>query len=137
MNRNIDISEVILRPERLLLRPWKAEDLQDFFEYASVDSVGQPAGWLPHKNIDESRTILKMFIDEKYARLTGTTRSIVKSGGMNGRSSRTAIWKPMTARSVWTCVLMSDRGLILSLLSMRELLSGRWKSGVSRRISAT
>ena len=45
-------------------------------------------------------------------RLTGTTRSIVKSGGMNGRSSRTAIWKPMTAQSVWTCVPMPDRGLI-------------------------
>ena len=70
-------------------------------------------------------------------RLTGTTRSIVKSGGMNGKSSRTAIWKPMTARSVWTCVPMPDRGLILSLLSMRGLLSGRWKSVVSRRISAT
>ena len=32
---------------------------------------------------------------------------------------------------------MPDRGLILSLLSMRELLSGRWKSGVSKRISET
>ena len=63
--------------------------------------------------------------------------SIVKSGGMSGRSSRTAIWKPMTARSVWTCVPMPDRGLILSPLSMRGLLSGRWKSVVSRRISAT
>ena len=41
-------------------------------------------------------------------RLTGTTRNIVKSGGMNGKSSRTAIWKPMTARSVWTCVPMPD-----------------------------
>lgn len=79
MNRNIDISEVILRPERLLLRPWKAEDLQDFFEYASVDSVGQPAGWLPHKNIDESRTILKMFIDEKY------TLALEYKGKINGR----------------------------------------------------
>ena len=45
-------------------------------------------------------------------RWTGTTRSIVKSGGMNGRSSRTAIWKPMIARSVWTCVPMPDRGFI-------------------------
>ena len=55
----------------------------------------------------------------------------------NGRSSRTAIWKPMTVRSVWTCVPMPDRGLILSPLSMRGLLSGRWKSVVSRRISET
>ena len=69
--------------------------------------------------------------------MTGTTRSIVKSGGMNGRSSRTAIWKPMTARSVWTCVPMPDRGLILSLLSMRGLLSGRWKSGVYGTLTGT
>ena len=47
--------------------------------------------------------------------MTGTTRSIVKSGGMNGRSSRTAIWKPMTVRSVWTCVPMPDRGLMQAL----------------------
>ena len=35
------------------------------------------------------------------------------------------------------CVPMPDRGLILSPLSMRGLLSGRWKSVVSRRISET
>ena len=40
-------------------------------------------------------------------------------------------------RQVWTCVPMPDRGLILSLLSMRGLLSSRWKSVVSRQISAT
>ena len=38
---------------------------------------------------------------------------------------------------LWTCVPMPDRGLILSLLSMRGLLSSRWKSVVSRQISAT
>ena len=32
-------------------------------------------------------------------RLTGTTANMAKSGGMNGRSSRTAIWKPTTARN--------------------------------------
>lgn len=67
MNKKIDISEVVLTTERLILRPWKTEDLQDFYEYASVDGVGQPAGWLPHKNIDESRTILTMFIEGKHA----------------------------------------------------------------------
>ena len=67
MNKNIDISDVMLKTERLLLRPWKTEDLQDFFEYASVDGVGQPAGWLPHKNIDESKTVLTMFIEGKHA----------------------------------------------------------------------
>lgn len=65
MNKNIDVSNVILHTERLLLRPWQESDLDDFFEYASVDGVGQMAGWLPHKNKEVSRQILNMFIAEK------------------------------------------------------------------------
>lgn len=48
-----------------MLRPFNIDDLGDFYEYASVDGVGQMAGWLPHKNKEESLSILKMFIDEK------------------------------------------------------------------------
>ena len=65
MNVEIDISNVTLHTDRLTLRPWKLEDLADFYEYASVDGVGQMAGWTPHKDIEESRAILQMFIDEK------------------------------------------------------------------------
>lgn len=65
MNKSIDISSVILRTPRLTLRPWKETDLDDFFEYASVDGVGQMAGWLPHKTKEESRQILTSFIAHK------------------------------------------------------------------------
>lgn len=65
MNAKIDVSNVILRTERLTLRPWTLDDLTDFYEYASVDGVGQMAGWLPHKNVEESRAILQSFIDKK------------------------------------------------------------------------
>ena len=65
MNAPIDISGVTLQTPRLLLRPWQESDLDDFYEYASVDGVGQMAGWLPHKDKAESARILKMFIDEK------------------------------------------------------------------------
>ena len=65
MNAKIDISNVILKTNRLMLRPFNIDDLGDFYEYASVDGVGQMAGWLPHKNKEESLSILKMFIDEK------------------------------------------------------------------------
>lgn len=65
MNKKIDISKTIIKTERLILRPWEYTDLQDFNEYASVDGVGQMAGWLPPKNLEESKNILKMFIDEK------------------------------------------------------------------------
>lgn len=45
MNAQIDIHNVILKTERLTLRPWQLSDLDDFYEYASVDGVGQMAGW--------------------------------------------------------------------------------------------
>lgn len=65
MNMPVDISATILETERLILRPWRESDLDDFFEYASVDGVGQAAGWQPHKSKNESRQILRNFIDEK------------------------------------------------------------------------
>ena len=47
MNAKIDISNVVLRTERLIPRPWRMEDLADFYEYASVDGVGQMAAGRP------------------------------------------------------------------------------------------
>lgn len=57
--------QVVLETERLVLRPWKISDLNDLYEYASVDGVGQMAGWLPHQTIDESKKILDLFIKNK------------------------------------------------------------------------
>lgn len=65
MNAKIDVTGMILRTPRLLLRPWRETDLEDLYAYARVDGVGQMAGWLPHKSIEESREILKRFIEEK------------------------------------------------------------------------
>ena len=61
----VDITGVRLETERLILRPWTGEDLGDFFESASIEGLGQMAGWLPHKTIAESKTILDMFIRGK------------------------------------------------------------------------
>ncbi len=65
MTATVDISNVFLETERLTLRPWKNEDLQNLYDYASDEVVGPMAGWEPHKSIEESKTILDMFIDEK------------------------------------------------------------------------
>jgi len=65
MNAEIDISNVKLETERLILRAWEITDLDNFFEYASINGVGEKAGWEHHKSKDESLEILKMFIDEK------------------------------------------------------------------------
>ena len=65
MNPEIDISQVILHTARLTLRPWLETDLEDFYTYASVDGVGQMAGWTPHRDRAESRQILGRFFENK------------------------------------------------------------------------
>ena len=65
INAQINISNVILETDRLILRAWEITDLDDFFEYASVEGVGEKAGWEHHKSKDKSLEILKMFIEEK------------------------------------------------------------------------
>ena len=66
MNKEIDITGVVLTSERLTLRPWRESDLSDFYAYARVDGVGQLAGWKPHRNLEESRAILSHFIAGKH-----------------------------------------------------------------------
>jgi len=65
MDINIDISNTILDTDRLIIRPWRISDLDDFYRYAKVDGVGEMAGWTHHRDIAETRMILNKFIDEK------------------------------------------------------------------------
>lgn len=65
MNAPVDVTNIRIETGRLVLRAWRESDLADFYEYASVDGVGQMAGWLPHKSMEESKQILDLFIREK------------------------------------------------------------------------
>ncbi len=65
MNAAFDVTNIELETERLILRPWKREDVYDLYEYASVPGVGESAGWRHHQNIDESGDIVLRFIGEK------------------------------------------------------------------------
>ena len=45
--------------QRLRLRPWRKEDLEDFHRYCKDPEVGPNAGWKPHESLEESWSILK------------------------------------------------------------------------------
>ena len=64
MNAIFRIGEKQIETERLMLRPFKESDLSDFYEYASVNGVGEMAGWQHHKSIDKTAEILDRFINE-------------------------------------------------------------------------
>lgn len=65
MIAQVDVTHIRIETDRLILRPWQVSDLQDLNAYASVPGVGEMAGWIHHKSMDESRGILDMFIREK------------------------------------------------------------------------
>lgn len=60
---------MILKTERLILRPWLESDAECLYEYAKDPLVGPIAGWPPHQNVDESLRIIKTVFSapETYA----------------------------------------------------------------------
>lgn len=64
MNATFKINGKVLETQRLILREFNKNDLTDFYEYASVDGVGEMAGWSHHENIETTKEILNSFIKD-------------------------------------------------------------------------
>ena len=60
---------MILKTQRLILRPWHTDDAADLYTYASDPEVGPPAGWPPHTGVENSREIIEqvLAVPETYA----------------------------------------------------------------------
>ena len=102
MNAVINLKNVVLETDRLILREWEETDLNDFFEYASVDGVGQMAGWQPHKNIEESKFVLDMFIREgkTFAVVLKENNKAIGSVGIEKLSTEIDSYENMTGREL-------------------------------------
>lgn len=110
MDAFVDVTTWRLETDRLMLRPWREEDLEDFYRYASVPGVGEMAGWAAHENREQSAAILKLFIDEKRpwlwrrrspagssARWVWNLRATVRTCRRTGKAGRSAMCLPRTA----------------------------------------
>ena len=64
MNADFKINGLIIKTERLILRPFMMSDLCDFNDYASIAGVGEMAGWLHHESVEKTQEILDLFIKE-------------------------------------------------------------------------
>lgn len=73
-----------LETKRLILRDFLMNDLNDFFEYASIPGVGEDAGWRHHQNIETTQEILKNFIASKneYAIVYKENNKVIGSLGV-------------------------------------------------------
>lgn len=74
-----------LETERLILRPFELNDLDDFYEYCSMSTVGPNAGWAVHKSRDDSLNIIKNFIekDDVLALYHKRDKKVVGSVGLH------------------------------------------------------
>lgn len=64
MNAEFRLNGKTIETDRLILRPFEQADLDDFFEYASVEGTGEMAGWHHHQDKQKSQEILDLFISE-------------------------------------------------------------------------
>lgn len=55
-----------METERLLLRPWREEDAEELYRLASDPEVGPRAGWSPHRNIGESREVIRTLLNNDH-----------------------------------------------------------------------
>lgn len=102
MIASVDVTNIRIETERLILRAWRETDVEDFYEYASVDGVGQRCGWLPHKDIEESGRILAMFIEEKktFALELKENGKVIGSVGLETRDADLGIPEELQGREI-------------------------------------
>lgn len=93
MNADFKINGKVIETERLILRPFKQKDLGDLYEYASVEGVGETAGWKHHESICESQKILNLFIenDNVFAICLKENNKVIGTVGIEKYGSEEAL----------------------------------------------
>ena len=84
MNAVFKLNGLQIETERLILRPFIQTDLDDFYEYASIEGVGEMAGWKHHQSKEESQQILNRFIenDKTFAIVLKSNNKVIGSLGI-------------------------------------------------------
>jgi len=98
----VDVTDVQLVTESLVLRGWSESDLRDLYEYASVEGVGENAGWDHHRSLEESRRILESFIQHKKTfaiQLKGSGK-VIGSVGLEARDEDAGLNEDLRGREI-------------------------------------
>lgn len=104
-----------IETERLVLRPWRVEDAEDLYRYASHPDVGPIAGWPVHTSVENSRDIIRNILaaPETYAVVPKETGHPTGSIGlMVGAASNIGIPDTEAEIGYWIGVPFWGRGLI-------------------------
>ncbi len=105
---------MILETERLILRGWREDDAPSLFKYASDPHVGPAAGWLPHKDENYSKAVIRTVFSgrETYAiTLKGDDEPIGSIGLTLKGSPERPLLEKEAELGYWVAFLFWGRGI--------------------------
>ena len=71
--------------DRLILRPWYMDDVEDLHKYATDSDIGLSAGWKPHKDMEDSMQVIENIFMKPgvYAVVYKETNEVIGSIGLH------------------------------------------------------
>ena len=79
-----------METERLILRAWLPDDLDDLYEYSADERVGSMAGWKPHISTEEAQKALDEYMAQEnhWAIVLKSENKVVGSIKLNPDNNR-------------------------------------------------
>lgn len=65
MDIKVDFTDLVIKTDRLILRAFNDNDLEDLYAYAKTPGLGEMAGWPHHRSIEDSKEVLERFKKNK------------------------------------------------------------------------
>lgn len=65
MDIRVDFTDLVIKTDRLVLRAFNDNDLEDLYDYAKTPGLGEMAGWPHHRSIEDSKEVLERFKKNK------------------------------------------------------------------------
>lgn len=65
MDIKVDFTDLVIKTDRLVLRAFNDNDLEDLYDYAKTPGLGEMAGWPHHRSIEDSKEVLERFKKNK------------------------------------------------------------------------
>lgn len=65
MDIKVDFTDLVIKTDRLVLRAFNDNDLEDLYDYAKTPGLGEMAGWPHHKSVKGSKEVLERFKKNK------------------------------------------------------------------------
>lgn len=65
MDIKVNFTDLVIKTDRLVLRAFNDNDLEDLYDYAKTPGLGEMAGWPHHRSIEDSKEVLERFKKNK------------------------------------------------------------------------